>query len=382
VPAGKIADQFGRRRVFMVGLSIFAAGSLLSAGAFDVWSLIAGRAAQGIGAATVVPTSLALVSDLFPMQQRHSKIAIWAAAGTVAGALGPAVGGALTVISWRLIFIVNVLIIVVSFIFATLLPKHAPIRSERPDYLGVIALFSGIAAIVTAVSYVTEWGAVSPGFIGLAACSVLALALITWRGLRHPNPVLDVRLFRQRSLTSASSGMLFFYACFTAMLLGGGLLLISGWGWNPVRAGLALSIWPLSATITAIAIARKVQSPRVLAATGSALFCLASVLWIVATALTNVPAFLAGAALSGAAAGLAQPGFLSGGVAQSAERQIATSMGVVNTARQVGSALGTAAFIAIVANSGSTLVFQTAWVCTGTAAAAALVCALLIVRRT
>src|SRR5918997_6359196 len=108
VPMGKLGDVIGRKLVFQVGTLLFVAGSALSAAAPSAGLLIGARALQGVGAAAITPTSLGLVLPLFPASQRARAIGAWAALGAAGAALGPPLGGLLTEASWRLIFIVNV----------------------------------------------------------------------------------------------------------------------------------------------------------------------------------------------------------------------------------------------------------------------------------
>src|SRR3954464_889561 len=146
VPAGKLGDLYGRRRMFVGGLALFTLGSALCALAPSVEALVGARVLQGIGAAALTPNSLGLVLPLFPPQKRSAVIGAWAAIGAVGASLAPPLGGILVEVSWRLIFVVNVPLGILAIVLALRLAPE--VRDERaarlPDLLGIALLVGSV----------------------------------------------------------------------------------------------------------------------------------------------------------------------------------------------------------------------------------------------
>src|SRR3954447_26920279 len=135
VPAGGLADRFGHRRIFLLGVAGFTAASLLCAAAPSLPLLIAFRVVQGVAAAMIAPSSLAIVLDSFPVERRAAGVGLWGAAAAAAAAVGPTLGGSLVELSdWRLVFLVNLpLGAAVLFAGYRLLPERPPADSRLPD---------------------------------------------------------------------------------------------------------------------------------------------------------------------------------------------------------------------------------------------------------
>jgi MFS family permease len=148
VPAGRLADRFGRRRFFFVGLLVFLGASVVCGAAGSVDVLIAARAVQALGAAMLVPASLALVLAEFPLEKRATATALWGATGAVAAAAGPSLGGLLVDWqSWRWVFFVNLLIGIPALLPARrLLRESKEPRSALPDALGAVLLTAGVGS--------------------------------------------------------------------------------------------------------------------------------------------------------------------------------------------------------------------------------------------
>src|SRR6201747_580483 len=159
VPAGRIADRVGRKRIFISGLLLFAGASALCAVAPSLDVLIAARVLQATGGAMMLPTTLGLILPAFPVEQRTLAIGIWSAVGGIAAALGPPIGGLLVELSWRWIFLVNVPIGIITAVVAWRATQEVRDPEEgRPDLLGAAALALGIALLTLGIVKGPEWG--------------------------------------------------------------------------------------------------------------------------------------------------------------------------------------------------------------------------------
>src|SRR5262245_30511407 len=195
VPTGRLADRFGRRRLFLAGVAIFTLASALCGAAPGVDALVASRALQSIGAALLMPASLALVLDAFPRERRGIAIGIWGAVGALAAALGPAVGSAIVQFaSWRWAFLLNVPMGAYAvYAGATRLAAHRGARNERiPDVLGVGLLIAAFGFLAYGILAAGEDASRAPAVLGVGA--VLLIAFI-WRSLLVETPAVNLRLF-------------------------------------------------------------------------------------------------------------------------------------------------------------------------------------------
>lgn len=363
VTGGRLADLYGRKRVFKAGLLVFALASAGCALAPDAWLLIAARGLKGLGAALLIPTSLGLLLAAYPKARHKQMVGLWAATGSVAAALGPTLGGALVEIDWRLIFLLNLPIAGVALWLCRYLLETAPGEGAFPDVLGSALLIGAIGSLVAGISYAPDWGLGSTALWVVMGMAVLALTLFVRRCLTVASPALDLRVFRVPTFTLATVGMACFYMGFAIMLLGGTLYLTQVWQWTPMLAGLAFGVGPGVAVLASLLAGRTTMAPRHLTILAGWLFVLGGLWWY--AFLDMAPdywrAYLPGLVLTGAAAGIGQTGFLAGGAAALPARQYATGTGVINTARQIGAAVGVAVFVAV---SGPALVapqFRTAW---------------------
>src|SRR4249919_496031 len=178
VPAGGLADRFGHRRIFLLGVAGFTAASLLCAVAPSLTMLIAFRVLQGIGAAMIAPASLAIVLDSFPVERRAAGVGLWGAAAAAAAATGPTLGGALVeASSWRLVFLVNLpLGAAILLAGRKRLPRPKIVDSRLPDLPGAAMLALGLAAITLGIVEGNDWGWASSATLAVFAAAALLLA--------------------------------------------------------------------------------------------------------------------------------------------------------------------------------------------------------------
>ncbi len=207
---GKLADLFGRRRMFITGLVVFTAASLWCGLAGGASSLIAARTVQGVGAALMNPATLSIITATFPARLRGTAIGIWAGVSALALAIGPLVGGILTErISWSWIFFVNIPVGIVAVIAARFLIDESKdtSREQSLDLPGLVTSAVGLFALTYGlVSTNTHaWG--STRVLGLLALGVIALAAFVLLELRQRVPMLDLSLFRNPTFAGANAVM-------------------------------------------------------------------------------------------------------------------------------------------------------------------------------
>jgi EmrB/QacA subfamily drug resistance transporter len=366
VPSGRLADRYGRRRLFRVGMTLFAVASAGCAASPWLGLLVAWRIVQAGGAAVMVPTSLGLLLAAFPQQRHRGVVAIWSACGAVGSALGPFLGGLLVEANWRWIFVVNLPIAAAVVYFARRLGETGhDERGGLPDLLGSALFAIGIAGAVAALANANEWGA---GSVALWLCllvAVVALGVFVWRSNRHPRPAIDLTLLRHPRFAFANVAMTCFFAGFAISLLGIILFLTEVWHYSSVDAGLAFVPAPLIAIPAAIVGGRLPMSRRALAAIGSVLWGLVGVWWslFLATSSGYASGMLAPLLLGGIGFGLFSASIISAGTGMLPASQYATGTGVINTARQVGSAAGVAVAVALIGTGTLAGDYRSSWLC-------------------
>ena len=355
VPAGRIADLVGRRRMFVLGLEIFTAASLLCAGAPSANALIGFRVVQALGAALLVPSALALVLHAFPSDRRTHGVALLSAVAAAAAGLGPSLGGLLVAADdWRMVFLVNIPIGLAAIVMARrlLTESRAPGRRRMPDLLGAALMAFAVAALVLGVVKGPDWGWVSAGVIGAFVVAILLGVLLVWRCMWHRSPVIDLSLLRIRTFSAANSMTLVAAAGFYGYTLTNVLFLTGVWRYSVLQAGLALTPGPFVAAAVAVPTSKlvlRIGHRPVLVAGG--LIWGAAVLWFVETVGTT-PEFLRewlpGMIFLGIGAGTLLPNISSAAVASAPGQSFATATGMNSVARQVGAALGVALVVAII----------------------------------
>jgi EmrB/QacA subfamily drug resistance transporter len=254
VPAGRMADRFGRRRTFMVGLVAFTLASALCALAPTAGLLVAFRVLQALGAAALIPSSLALVLTVFPPAKVPVAVAIWGSISALAAAIGPTAGAVLVQQwDWRAVFLINVPMGVTALILA---PRFLPesreaVRRPFPDPLGVLLLAGSLTFVALGVVQSNQWHWLSARTLGTIAVGLLILAVFVGRTLRVSAPALDLTLFADRSFRWANIATAVFMIGFTAMFFASIQFTISVWHYGIVRAGLAMIPGPLVVVVLA-----------------------------------------------------------------------------------------------------------------------------------
>jgi EmrB/QacA subfamily drug resistance transporter len=370
VPAGRIADLLGRKRLFMAGLVTFVAASALCAAAPGPGWLIGARALQAVGGATLMPTSLALLLAEFPPKQRALAVAVWSATGAVAAAAGPPIGGVLVQASWRWVFLVNLPIgLAVTFLAARVLRESRDTEGKRfPDHVGAVLLVIASGTLMLAIIKGPEWGWLGVRTDGLFISAALLFAAFVYRCMRHPAPVIELELFRARSFVTANIAGTLFFAAFGAMLLASVLFLSRVWHEDVLTAGLQIAPGPVAAAVFAVpgSLLSARFGHRAVAALGCVLFAAAGIWWLTRVGLQPryVSDFLPGWLIGGAGVGLVIPTLASAATASLPPARFATGSSVYGMTRQFGIALGIAILIAVLGTPQRSQImaaFRTSW---------------------
>jgi EmrB/QacA subfamily drug resistance transporter len=389
VIAGRTADRLGSKRIFFVGLAVFCLGSALCGLAPSVALLVAGRVVQGGGAAAMLPSSLGLLLGAFPQEKRSQVVSLWGGVGALAVATGPSLGAALiTAFGWRAAFYVNLPVGFVAWMVGRRVLHATPRAAQKsaPDYLGVVLVSGALAALVLAISEGPTWGWTSWSIVTAFVGGIALGSAFILRSSRHPEPVLDLTLFEQRSFTVANAATLLYAMGFFAMLLGNILFLTSVWHYSILRAGLSVTPAPL--VVAAVSgpagrMAARVGFRKVLLV-GFTVFAL-GLLWY-ATRVGAHASFLAvwlpGSLTAGVGIGMTFPVLSAAAVSSLRPDRFAVGSAVNQTSRQVGGALGVALLVVILGAPRTQLqalanFHHLWWYAAGMAIVAGLACSLL-----
>lgn len=249
ITAGAVADRWGQRRAMVTGLVVLGVASAMATLAWTVWWLVAMRALMGLGAALVMPATLALLVHVFPAHERPRAFAVWGAVASAAMAVGPALGGALVALSsWAGAFWVNVPVVLVAVTAVLrLVPESRPARPRPVDPLSTALIAVGMVALTLAVILTGEIGVLRLPVLAGVALAALTLAAFVRRQRRLPDPMVDLALYRERRFSGGSAAV-------TLIAVGNGstLFILTQYlqlvrGMTPLQAGLACS--PLAAGI-------------------------------------------------------------------------------------------------------------------------------------
>jgi EmrB/QacA subfamily drug resistance transporter len=355
--AARAGDLVGRRRLFIIGLTIFATASFLVGVAPAGWWLIASRALQGIGAAIVAPTSLSLLTATFPEGRERTRAVAWYGASAGLGAsLGLVIGGALTDwVSWRAGFFINVPIGLIMIAAALrFLPETPRVRGNF-DLLGAVCATLGIGGLVFGTIHSSEAGSSSPVTISAYVIGVVFLVALVLNESRAAQPIMPLRLFRSSERSGAYAtrmlylGAMIGFFFFTTQFLQGVL------GFSPLEAGLAFLPMTVVNFVVAMAVPRMVgRSGNAALLAGGVAVTLIGMAWLSRVGIDDTYAI--GVALPmlliGAGQGMAFAPMTSAGIAGVTGDDAGAASGLVNTAHQLGSTLGIAILVAGAATAG------------------------------
>jgi EmrB/QacA subfamily drug resistance transporter len=385
-PAGRISDAIGRRRLFAIGVGAFTLFSLACALAPNVPTLYVFRALQGAAAGVMIPASLAIILMDSPPERRASAIGSWSAAGALAAAIGPSVGGVLVdTFSWRSLFLINVPFGILMTIGARIVPADAG-RGRIPDPIGTLLFGGGIGLAAFGVTEGGTWGWGSPRTLVVLAAAIVLVLLALGRSFRHQNPAIETELWRTRAFTAANIGALLYGGVLFAWMLTGVLFLTSVWGYSELKAGLAMSPGAVAASACAVYAGRLIARIGTgMVAAGALLLIVAAGLWAT-FALPTEPSFLTFwlpcGTLVSIGMGAVTTALSTAAALSVGPLRFAGATGLNQTSRQVGGALGIAA-MTVLLRSGTTSAddFARSYAfCTILAGAATLVVAVTLIQ--
>jgi EmrB/QacA subfamily drug resistance transporter len=352
-----LGDRFGRRRLFVAGLALFVVASSACALAPSVGWLIAARALQGVGAALITPTSLALLVAAFPPERRGQALGLFGAITGLAVLGGPVVGGAVTQgLAWQWIFWLNVPIGLAAI----------PLVLRRMDesFGERTAVDAPGLALVTGAALGVVWGLVRGNTAGWGSLEVLgtliagivcAVVFVVWE-IRAREPMLPMRLFRSRAFASGNAvGFLMFGSLFSAVFFMAQFLQTS-LGQSPLQAGLRLIPWTgtvfIVAPIAGALVDRIGERPLLV---GGLLLQAVGFAWVALLSRTGLPysEMIAPLILAGTGISAALPAAQNAVMSAVAPTEIGKASGTFSTARQLGGAFGLAITVAVFSGAGS-----------------------------
>ncbi|GAA1958945.1 DHA2 family efflux MFS transporter permease subunit [Agromyces allii] len=353
---GRLGDRFGPKNLYLVGLVVFTLSSLWCGLSGDIGTLIAARVVQGLGASLMTPQTMAIITRIFPPQQRGAAMGLWGAVAGVAALVGPILGGLLVdSLGWEWIFIVNVPVGVIGFVLAWRLVPKLETHAHSFDWLGVVLSAVGLFLLVfgiqegetydwgTIVGPITVWSLIISGIVVL-------IGFVVWQRFNPAEPLLPLGLFRDRNFSLANGAISLVGLAMTAMPMPLAFYYQIGRGLDPTQA--ALMLVPMAVVMgIASPLAGRLNdrvNPKWVAVSGFAIVSLGLVLFAV---LMTPDVELWVLLIPSALLGLGQAGVWSP-LASTATRNLPMSQagagsGVYNLTRQVGAVLGSAAIAAL-----------------------------------
>jgi len=345
---GSLADRYGHRRLFVVGLSIFTVSSLLCGISTTPLALILSRSAQGIGGSVMFATSLALLSQSFTGKERGIAFGVWGAVTGIASGLGPIFGGLIVSnISWRGVFLINIPIGAVAIAVTLWRVAESPTRrKQRLDWPGFVLFTVGLVALVYGLIRAgeTEWGDTGVVMCLTLAAVFLSVFLVVER--RVSNPLFDLSLFRTPTFVGGSIAALTMNGSLFAMLLYLVLYLQNGLGFSPLDASVRLLLVSLSSLVAATISGRLSSRVPVRWLIGPGLFLVGVGLFLMAgndgtsSWVHLVPGFV----VAGIGSGIVNPPLASTAVGVVPPERSGIASGINTTFRQVGMATSIAVF--------------------------------------
>lgn len=353
IPLGRLADRYGLKAGFLLGLGVFTAASVGCALSGSLWILVGFRVLQATGAAALTPTSLGLLLNAYPAEKRSGAVRIWSAVSAMAAAIGPVMGGVLVQHSWRWVFLVNLPLGIIALIAAIIVvPDHKnTTESVLPDLVGAVLLAVAIGALALGLVKAPAWGWTSQHTIVSFAVSFGGIIVFALQSRRHPAPVIDPVLLKVRTFSWANATSLMFAVAFASNLLIAILWMQNIWHFSPVRTGLSVAPGPLMVPGFAILGGHFVRRYGPGLVTTAGCVCFVCGVGLSQLLLGSSPQYFSemfpAQIITGIGVGLALPTILSSATADLPLARSATGSAIVNMSRQIGSVIGVSVLIAL-----------------------------------
>lgn len=359
IPAGGLADTYGRKRIFLTGVAVFLLASAACGAATSVELLIIARVVQAVGAALLTPASLSIVLDAFPKEKRAVVVSIWGAVGGAAAAFGPGLGTLVVdAFGWPWAFYVNLPLGAVSLYFGAQRLKEAKggTGARRIDWLGLLLLIIAVGAIALAItqSESPTWSAYEVTLTAAIGACVL-VAFVLWQRAAL-SPLVDLSLFRNRTYSTVNLATLAFGTAFAMMFFGYFAFMTGIWHYTLPVAGLAITPGPLAVVPVAIITGRLAArfGHRPFLVVGALIYAAAGCWMLLVPG--NEPAYLTqwlpGLLLSGTGVGMVLPSLSGAAVAHLPPAHYAVGSAINQAVRQIGSVMGVAFTVVFVGHAG------------------------------
>ncbi|PXW32234.1 UNVERIFIED_CONTAM: EmrB/QacA subfamily drug resistance transporter [Williamsia faeni] len=345
--SGTMADKFGRRRVFQIGLTTFAFGSLLCSLAPTVEVLIAARFVQAVGGSMLNPVAMSIITNTFPGRvERARAVGVWGAVVGISMALGPIVGGlAINMFSWEAVFWINLPICVVAVVATALVvpeSKSQHVRSLDPIGQALAVVF--MAGLIYGLIEGPELGWTDPWTIGIFAVTAMAFASFCRYELRRHDPFIDLRFFRSVPFSTATLTGICAFAAFGAFLFVVSIYLQSIRGYSPVETGLMFLPLALGTLLFSPLSGRMVGrfGTRPSLVSGGILLAVASTLMTAVDEVTPIWQLLITFGVFGIGFGMVNAPITTGAVSGMPRDRAGAASAIASTSRQIGVAIGVA----------------------------------------
>jgi EmrB/QacA subfamily drug resistance transporter len=355
--SGSMADRLGRKRTFVLGLTVFSVASLLCSLAPNVELLVAFRVLQAVGASMLNPVAMSIITNTFTdPRERAQAVGVWGAVFGISMALGPIVGGALvSSVDWRVIFLINIPVGLAAIVLTRrFIPESRAARPRRFDAVGQAAVSVLLAALTFGIIEAPVRGWSSPAILAAFAAAAAALLTLLLYEPRRAEPLVDLRFFRSAPFASSIAIAVAAFAAFGGFLFLNTLYLQTVRGLSPVEAGLATLPMAVMTVVTAPLSGRIVgrSGPRLPLAISGICSVTASAMLIGIAPETSLAYLLAAYAVFGVGFGFVNAPITSAAVSGMPREQAGVAAAIATSSRQVGQTLGVAIVGAIVASRG------------------------------
>ena len=349
IPAGGLADTYGRKRVFLLGVTLFVSASVACGLSGHVAALIAARVVQALGAAMLTPASLSIVIAAFPQGKRALTVSMWGAVAGFAAAMGPSLGSfIIESIGWPWAFFINLPIGAYSlWRGASLLPESdRQAAGRRIDVVGMALLIAAVGAVALAIVQADAPDWTRTEIATVAATGLVALAAFVAWAMQVRDPLVDLSLFRNPTYAAANAATLTFGVAFAMMFFAFFFYMAGVWHYGIARAGIAIAPGPLTVIPVAILTGRLAgrYGHRPFLVAGSLVYAAAG-LWffnVPGVEAAYVTHWLPGLLLSGLAVGMVLPSLAGAAVSRLPAQHYAVGSAVNQATRQIGAVIGVA----------------------------------------